>query len=196
MFAVSTQFVESKTRGPGGIVNPPITLLDPYPNHLFQNNSDGTFSEAAPPRWGWDSHATMGIAYADYDNDGWVDMVLGSWDEEYRLFRNTAAEFEDNHWLKLRLVGAADINRDAVGTRVYLTDSAGRIQMQEVICGSGLGAGNDLALHFGLADASINLIRVVWPDSSESLLEDVPVNQIMRITYPSEFETIIFEELE
>jgi hypothetical protein len=68
--------------------------------------------------------------------------------------------------------------------------------MQEVICGSGLGAGNDLALHFGLADASINLIRVVWPDSSESLLEDVPVNQIMRITYPSEFETIIFEELE
>jgi hypothetical protein len=195
LFVASTQFVESRLRGPGGAYLPPVTLLDPFQNYLFHNNGDGTFTDTAPPRWRWDSQATMGIAYADYDNDGWVDFVLGNWNEGYALYRNTTAQFEDHHWLSLRMVGAAGVNRDAVGTRVYLTSTDGRTQMQEVISGSGLGAGNDLALHFGLGEANIDLIRVVWPDGTESRSHDVPTNQIMRITYPSDFETI-FEKLE
>jgi hypothetical protein len=195
LFVASTQFVESKSRGPGGAYLPPEALLDPFPNALFQNNGDGTFSDAAPPRWGWDRHATMGIAYADYDNDGWVDFVLGNWNEGYALYRNTAAESEDHHWLTLRLVGAGSVNRDAVGSRVFVTTADGRTQMQEVICGSGLGAGNELALHFGAADMSIDLIQVVWPDGTESLQHDVPTNRIMRVTYPSNFETMYSDDM-
>lgn len=192
LFVATTRFVEARSRGPGGAYNPPEALLDPFPNQLLQNNGDGTFTETSPPHWRWDIHATMGIAYADYDNDGWVDFVVGNWNEGYALFRNTAAESQSqvNGWLSLRLSGAAGINRDAVGTRVYLTTTDGRTQMQEVICGSSLGAGNDLALHFGLADAQIQELRIIWPDGTEILRHNIAAKQRLRVTYPDNFDTL------
>jgi hypothetical protein len=195
LFVAATQFVEAKSRGPGGAYNPPEALLDPFPNYLLKNNGDGTFTDAAPPRWGWDRHSSMGIAYADYDNDGWVDFVLGHWNEGYALFRNTTADFENNHWLSIRLLGAQGINRNAVGPRVYLTGDDGRTQMQPVINGSSLGAGNDLALHFGLGRASVSQLRVVWPDGTEHLLDDIAFNQIIQVTYPGLSETLFAEDM-
>jgi hypothetical protein len=137
----------------------------------------------------------MGLAYADYDNDGWVDYVVGEWNQGYALYRNTDFQSEDNHWLTLRLVGAGAVNRDAVGARVYLTSDDGRTQMQDVICGSSLGAGNDLALHFGLGSAAISQIRIVWPDRTESVLKDISINQILRVTYPDIVQTSTAKEL-
>ena len=75
------------------------------------------------------------------------------------------------------------VNRDAVGTRVYLTTPDGVTQMQEVRIGAGLGGNNQLALHFGLgANASADL-RVVWSNGVECRLEAVPANQRLRLQY-------------
>src|SRR6185503_20036437 len=83
----------------------------------------------------------------------------------------------------IRLAGGGPVNRDAVGTRVYLTTSDGRTQMQEVINGSSLGAGNDLALHFGLGPATIDKVTVVWPDGLTQDFDHVPSDQIWQLTY-------------
>jgi enediyne biosynthesis protein E4 len=103
--------------------------------------------------------------------------------------RNTADAL-DNHWTTIRLVGAGNINRNAVGARVYLTTTDGRQQMQDVICGSGLGSGNDMALHFGLGSASISQVHIVWPDRTENVLKDVPADHILQITYPNKIEIL------
>lgn len=194
LYVTTTQFIESKFRGPGGSILPPEALMAPYPDVLFRNNGDGTFMDTTPRRWGWDARATMGIAYADYDNDGWVDFVLGEWNEGYALYRNTVTQTESNHWLTVRLVGGGPVNRDAIGARVYLTSDNGRTQMQAVICGSSLGAGNDLALHFGLGSASVSQIRIVWPDRTENVMKDISVNQILRVTYPDIVQTLPAKE--
>jgi hypothetical protein len=135
----------------------------------------------------------MGIAYADYDNDGWIDFVLGEWNRGYALYHNTA-QAKDNHWLTVRLVGAGTVNRDAVGSRVYLTSTDGRVQMQDVICGSSLGSGNDMALHFGLGSADVSQIRIVWPDRTKNVLNDISANQILRVTYPDNVKTVAVKE--
>lgn len=190
LYVTTTQFVESKSRGPGGTYLPPLALLDPYPDVLFKNNGDGTFIDVTPYRWRGESHSTMGIAYADYNNDGWVDYVLGQWNEGYALYRNTAGEAPNNRWLTLRLIGGGHINQNAVGARVYLTTTDDRQQMQEVICGSSLGSGNDLAVHFGLGNAAISQVRIVWPDGTTNLLEDLPENRMLQITYPNNIEIL------
>jgi hypothetical protein len=190
LYVATTQFIESKARGAGGAYLPPEDLLAPYPDVLFKNNGDGTFKDATPRRWMSDVYPTMGIAYADYDNDGWVDYVVGEWNQGYVLYHNTAAQSEGNHWLTVRLVGRGPINRDAVGSRLYLTSDDGHTQMQDVICGSSLGAGNDLALHFGLGSASISQIRIVWSDGTERVLEGVAANQIVRVAYPDMLEIV------
>ncbi|MEM7032875.1 MAG: CRTAC1 family protein [Chloroflexota bacterium] len=138
----------------------------PRPNYLFLNNGDGTFADIRPTAWEDEdaARASMGAAYADYDNDGWVDFVVGDWDEGYKLYRNEGLIGAENHWLTIRLEGAAPINRDAIGARVYVQTDDGRTQMQEVKSGSSLGAGSDTALHFGLGQAKVKQVRVRWPD--------------------------------
>ena len=195
LYVTTTEFIRRQyVSGPGGIPAPPETLLVPHPDYLFRNNGDGTFTNATPLRWQRERHPTLGLAYADYDNDGWVDFVLGEWNQGYALYRNITFERESNHWLTLRLRGGGPVNRDAVGARVYLTTSDGRTQMQDVICGSSLGAGNDLALHFGLGRASIDKVHIVWPDGTERLLDDVTSDQVMEVTYPDSVQTITVEE--
>jgi hypothetical protein len=162
---------------------PPEGMLFSYPDYLFHNNGDGTFSDASPASWAAKPAASMGFAYADYDNDGWVDFVLGNWNEGYALYHNEGKVGTDNHWLTLRLAGGGPINRDAVGTRVYLFTTDGRTLMQEVISGSSLGAGNDLALHFGLGQATIEKAKIIWPDGLSETYIGVPIDQIWQVTY-------------
>ncbi len=122
----------------------------------------------------------MGLAYADYDKDGWIDFVVGNWNRGYRLYRNQGIEGGDNHWLTVKLTGDGPVNREAVGARVYLTDSDGRVQMQEVKSGSSLGAGNETALHFGLGRATVDIIKVVWPNERVRYLKNIGPDRLSK----------------
>jgi hypothetical protein len=193
LYVAATEFIQSRHSGPTGSPPVPETLLAPHADYLLRNNGDGTFADNTPRSWWRERHPTLGIAYADYDHDGWVDFVVGEWNESYRLYRNMGADLQDNHWLTVRLIGAGTVNRDAVGTRVYLTTDDERTQMQTVISGSSLGAGNDLALHFGLGNSPVSQLRIIWTDGTEGLLENVLPDQILLITYPNMSETVVTE---
>jgi hypothetical protein len=180
LYLTTTEFIQQvQTRPPEG-------MLFGYPDYLFHNNGDGTFSDVSPPSWAEKPSASMGFAYADYDQDGWVDFVLGNWNEGYTLYHNEGKVGANNHWLTIRLAGAGPVNRDAVGARVYLFTTDGRTLMQEVICGSSLGAGNDMALHFGLGQATVEKARIIWPNGVSETYIGVPVDQIWRLTYGEE----------
>ena len=157
-------------------------------NRLYHNLGNGTFADLSDVSGADDETPTWGVAYADVDRDGWIDLVTtnrGAGPDGHRLYRNRIAiEEPQNRWLTIELVGAGQINRDAIGARVYLTLGDGRVHMQEVKSGSSLGAGNSLALHFGLAVTPIvPRVRVVWPDATQSTLDDVAANQFLRIEY-------------
>ena len=55
--------------------------------------------------------------------------------------------------------------------------------MQEVKSGSSLGAGNDMALHFGLGEASVRELRIRWSNGAEDMLKSVDVNQFLDVKY-------------
>ena len=80
-------------------------------------------------------------------------------------------------------MGGADVNRDAVGTQVWLTTADGATQLQTVSIGAGLGGNNQLALHFGLGDARAADLRIVWSNGVECNFEAVPAQQRLRLQY-------------
>jgi hypothetical protein len=164
----------------------PVGMLMPYPDFLYENNGDGAFEDVSPPEWRRNPVESMGAASADYDNDGQVDLVVGEWDKGYRLYRNTGSAGIGADWITVRLVGVRVVNRDAVGSRVTLELDDGRTLMQEVQIGSSFGAGNDTALHFGLGNAAIENLTVVWPNGWKNSFGDVGSNQVLSIVYGQE----------
>ncbi|NWG33325.1 MAG: VCBS repeat-containing protein [Chloroflexi bacterium] len=151
-------------------------------NRLFRNNADGTFTPVACRNEATDVRMSIGVAYADYDHDGWVDLLVGNLDEGYRLYKNQQGQTSDNHWLAIQLVGAAPINRDAVGSRIYVTTRSGT-QMQEVILGSSVMAGNDLVQYFGLGGERSAEVRIRWSNGEEQVIPSVKADQRYKIQY-------------
>ena len=160
-------------------------------NKLFRNNADGTFTEVACNTESSDIRMSIGVASADYNHDGWVDLIVGNLDEGYRLYRNDAGRTTNNHWLSFALTGGGPVNRDAVGTRVYVTTRNGITQMQEVINGSSVMAGNDLALNFGTGAARSADVVIRWPDGAEQTFKNVRTDQRYGIQYSEENYTAL-----
>ncbi len=157
-----------------------VSFMNELPDALFRNTRHRSFVDLSHASGIDTPLATLGVAYADYDRDGDLDLVTGNWNSGYRLYQNQG---NDNHWLALGLRGNGDVNRDAVGTKVYLSTDAGSTQMQTVKIGSGLGGNNQQELHFGLGAATAADLRIIWSNGAECSLEAVPANQLLLLQY-------------
>lgn len=159
-------------------------------NFLFHNKGDGTFVQVTEGALASDRGLSHGSAWADYDNDGDLDLFVANganwWGtprpESGFLYRNDGGT---NHWLVLRLVGVAS-NRSAVGAKVrVLATVRGKSfwQLREISAGGGYCSQNDLRAHFGLGDAkSIATVRIEWPSGIVQELSNVPANQFLTVT--------------
>ena len=153
-----------------------------WDNFLFHNNGDGTFTRVMDSRLNHDGSESWGASWADYDNDGFLDLFVAN-DEGQKdfLYHN---EGNDNGWLLLKLIGTAS-NRSAIGAWVEVTATiAGEevTQTRHVVSGFSYGQ-PDSRIHFGLGDAiEVDRLRIEWPSGTVQELTDVDARQILEVT--------------
>jgi len=152
-------------------------------NLVFRNNADGTFTDVSASSEGDNQGPSMGLAVADHDQDGDLDVLIGNLDQSYRLYRNRLHGDNANGWLQLRLIGPDGTYSSAVGARVTVQTSDGKLQLQETQIGSGLGGNHSQWLHFGLAQAQPVCIDIRWPDGQVQKL-DIPKSNRIEVNYP------------
>lgn len=154
-------------------------------NRLFRNRGDGTFDDVSAGCGCADPSFTTGVAAADYDSDGALDLVVGNYGEGYRLYRNQLDPAAAGlHWLVVELVGGGPVDRDALGTRVTVISSDGRRRVAERRSGSSLGSGDMLPLHFGLGTATVREVEIRWLDGTVTRHRDVPTDGVWQATHP------------
>jgi enediyne biosynthesis protein E4 len=172
-----------------------LSFDPPGPSVLYRNNGNGTFTSVevgSPLRDGglW----RQGLAWADYDNDGFLDLLINCSNNEATtknfLYRNNG---NSNAWLKVKLVGLAS-NRSAIGAkvRVQATIRGQTVrQTREISGNSGLsGSSSGLLAHFGLGDATnVDQVRIEWPSGIVQQLTNVPVRQPLTVTEHQEATT-------
>jgi hypothetical protein len=152
------------------------------PNALFLNNGDGTFTDVSAESGADDSGRGRTAAFADYDGDGFVDIFVANFGEPPLLYHNDGpGQGNGHHWIEVELEGTVS-NRNGVGAKVRVS-AGGLTQLRQVQCGDSLGAGSDMAVHFGLGEATqVEQIEVVWPSGRVQVLTEVPLDRRITIT--------------
>ena len=114
-----------------------------------------------------------GLAAADYDNDGSLDVAINSIGGPLVLLHNTGAR---GHWLEVSLAGFHP------GAIVTATLPDGRKLVREIHAGSSYLSSEDPRVHFGLADATeVSALTVRYPDGTEAKLANVAADQILSV---------------
>lgn len=157
------------------------------PNHLYENQGDGTFVQLAGS--GGAEGSTQGrgqsVTMADYDRDGYLDLFVTNGRGAYpfnegpdQLFRNTGT---GNNWLQIDLEGTVS-NRDGIGARLFATTPDGKTQLRENGGGTHWAQQDQKRIHFGLAqNEKVSELAIHWPSGIIQKLKNVPVNQVLHV---------------
>jgi hypothetical protein len=169
-----------------GTGRPPYMYL--VPNVMYKNVGGERFEDITTSSGTGHLQKGHGVAFADWDRDGDVDIFLESGgatpgDKAGNiLFRNPG---QGNHWLNVRLIGVTT-NRSAIGARISVEarEPDGTVTTRHrVISSGGSFGGNPLAVTIGLGRATTAArLKVTWPTSrSEQTFYDLPPDRAVEV---------------
>ncbi len=155
-----------------------VPLLD----YLFENRGDLTFEDQSGP-WGIrEKGFSSGALYADLDNDGDLELVVNTLNDEAHIYENRSQQLKPNHFLKIELSGSV-ANPMGIGVtlRLYAQDS---LQYYEHYLSRGYESSMDPTVHFGLGPHQmIDSIQITWPDDRVQWIYQVKADQTLPLKH-------------
>lgn len=146
--------------------------LKEMPESIFVNEDFTTFPN--------NEMNSMGCAWADYDNDGFLDLYVAQSGYASRLYKNG---INQNNWINLTLKGTVS-NANAIGAMIKIKTGT-KWQYRWIQSTSGFAGENSIAVEFGLGNASvIDSVIIRWPSGYFQELGSIPANQFLTITEP------------
>ncbi|MES1221172.1 MAG: VCBS repeat-containing protein, partial [Bacteroidota bacterium] len=153
-------------------------------NHLassiFKNNGDGTFKKINT-EWGFNQKTVAaGAAYADLDNDGYMDIVVNNTNDFAGIYKNNGSKKEKNNYLRIALKGNKE-NNSGTGSKIklYCNDS---IYYQEQMPVRGFQSSVDPVLNFGLGHHStVDSLIIIWPNDKLQKLTNIKAGQTITL---------------
>jgi hypothetical protein len=156
----------------------------PLANSLFRNTGASRFEDVSASA-GADFQAAAfyrGAAFADFDNDGKVDVIVTAIGSEARLFRNVTPG--QNHWVAFRLQGTKS-NRDGIGARIRATLPSGKMLFNHATTSVGYASSSEPMVRFGLgSDTLLREVEITWPGGTVQRLKDVAAGRIVDVAEP------------
>ncbi|MCX7837243.1 MAG: FG-GAP-like repeat-containing protein [candidate division WOR-3 bacterium] len=116
-----------------------------------------------------------GCAFSDFDNDGDLDLIVGS-GSGTKFFRN---DTENNNYLKIKMIGKKS-NKNGIGARVKIKIGK-KILLREVNCGKGTTSQSSMILHFGLGKKNKINLNYRFLGGKEKTLKNIKANQLLII---------------
>jgi enediyne biosynthesis protein E4 len=149
-------------------------------NSLFHNEQNGKFVEVSKSAGDGSStpYVGRGVAFLDFDNDGFVDLVVANNGDPPLLLHNSGGN--GNHFLNFKLVGTKT-NRDAMGARIRIL-AGGISQIREIEGGGSYLSQSDLRANFGLGKAArAETVEVKWPSGLQQTFRNVEADKFYLI---------------
>jgi len=148
------------------------------PNFVFANAGDGTFQDFSA-----DAGAEFqtpgvhrGAAFADFNNDGKLDVVVSLIGGRAELWENDSPAA--NTWIDVKLTGTRS-NRDGIGAIVQIAN-----QRNQMTSNAGYASSSLVPVHFGTGNARQVDIEILWPSGVRQMLRNVRTNQVFAVREP------------
>ena len=163
-----------------------MSLLNQIPqvkihNYAFHNQGDLTFKDVTED-WGITVPSfSSGAAYADFDNDGAMDMVISNIDDEALLYRNTSRDKDTTgtNFLQIKFKGDGQ-NVNGLGASATICYDKGKIQVYDNNPYRGYISTDEDIAHFGLGKLkTIDSVVIQWNDGKQQVMRNVKVNQVI-----------------
>ena len=151
-------------------------------NYVFKNNRDLTFLKKNQ-EWGITTPSvSTAAAYADFDADGDLDLIVCNQNEPASLYQN---QIELNpgtpHFLKVKLKGTG-ANTQALGAKVLIETTDG-FQYRELYPVRGYQASVESILCFGLGkQTTIKTLSVYWPDGKRTVQQNLSADRLIELS--------------
>lgn len=150
-------------------------------NYLFKNNGNLTFGNISSTENVGLSSFSNGSAYADFDNDGDLDLVCNNINDKAFLFENLSAK-KGAHYLKVSFKGQPN-NGFGYGTKVSIF-KGNTLQTKELQVTRGYFSASEPVIHFGLGKSSvIDKLEVTWPDGNQQILYNIRGDKKLILNY-------------
>ena len=177
VFVAQSHVLDTVSRARQGFdyLQPPLMLRNQDSSFVDVSASLGpTFARPAAGR---------GAAFADFDDDGDVDIVIANLDGPPTLLRNE--EGNANHWLTVSLRGTRS-NRQGIGAIVSVVDEHDLTRSGICSTTSSYQSASDGRVHFGLGGAkTVRRVEVRWPGGAVQVLKEIAADRILEIVEPA-----------
>ncbi|MEO0334696.1 MAG: ASPIC/UnbV domain-containing protein, partial [Bacteroidota bacterium] len=150
---------------------------------MFQNQDSLRFVNRTQD-WGMD-HSSMsnGSAYADFDQDGDLDLVVNNINAPAFLYENKGQPRSDYHYLRIKLVGNTP-NCNALGAKVTATLKDGKKLYYENYPVRGYMSTSESIIHLGLGEATqLDTLEIIWPDGKQQRYTSLAVDTTYQFSY-------------
>ena len=152
-----------------------------YPNILYRNNKDLTFTPIAIEEPVSSKQGSYACVCGDINLDGKVDIAVGNagQNDYTQIFLNEVKS--NNNWIGFKLNGTTS-NTTAIGSKIRLVDNLGVVHYDEITGGNGFAGQSSLMLHFGLGLATeIDSVTIIWANAEKQSLTDLKINQYYQV---------------
>lgn len=151
-------------------------------SNLAYRNQEGQGFKRIEQDWGLgEVGVSFGTAFADFDNDGDLDLVYSNLDAPPTILRNDS---QTGNRVIFDLRGSAS-NRYGVGSTIEIQTKSGK-QLRRLVLARGYLSSSEPALHFGLGeDTKIQTATINWPSGETQVLKNIAANQRLLIQEPS-----------
>lgn len=148
-------------------------------NFIYRNNGDLTFKKVSN-QWGFKEKGwSQGMALADLDNDGDLDIVMNNTNDQASLYKNSSADQKINNYINIKLKGPKS-NPKGIGSRIKIMSSLGS-QIMDHTPYRGYMSTSESNTHFGLGTSDRVDVTVIFPGGKTWTKKEVAGNQTLVI---------------